>query len=309
MSTPSSSSKKGVLALIAAGIIWGTSFLYIDSTVDQLNLVYVGAGYAISLFYRLFFAFISSLIVFVVINIKTMKSKLFYFKRKSVYLLTLLNVGGYFFQFLGASLTESANLALLVNANIILVPVVSYFWLNESLNYRKIGGIVIGVIGLFFVTTGGFFVTLLEGELIGNLISIGAGICWALYILLSRKVLRPKDSEYAPLNMSLITTVLSFAFLIPLLFVYFTPLTSSLLLPSFPWWEFIYLGIVCTTIAYSFYYLGVKTVSATKTTFILLLETIVGVFLGIYVGLEVFTIFTAIGAGFVLVSIIIISLS
>ena len=309
MSFPSATSKKGVLAVIAAGITWGTSFLLIDNTVDQLNLVYAGAGYAISLFYRLFFAFLSSLLVFIVLNVKMLKSRFFYFKRKNVYILTLLNVGGYFFQFLGAALTESAKLALLVNANIILVPILSYLWLHESMNYKKISGMVIGILGLFLVTTGGFFIPLMEGELMGNLISMCGGLCWAVYIVLSRKVLAQKDTEYTPLNLSLTTTVLSFVFLIPLLFIYYTPFTSALSLPSFPWWELVYLGIICTTIAYAFYYIGVKSVSATKTAYILLLETVIGVFLGIFVGAEIFTMFTGIGAGLVFTSIIVINVS
>ncbi len=309
MSTNPSSSKRGILALIAAGIIWGTSFLLIDNTVDQLNLIYYGVGYAISLFYRLFFAFLSSLILYFIINIRMLKSQLFYFRRKNVYILTFLNVGGYFFQFLGASLTESAQLALLVNANIILVPILSYIWLNESLNYKRIGGMVVGIIGLLLVTTGGFFITLISGELLGNLISLGAGICWAVYIVLSRKVLSKENSEYKPLNLSLITTFLSFVILIPLLFVYYTPFTNIITNAVFPWWEMIYLGIICTTVAYTLYYFGIKSVSAIKTTYILLIETVLGVFLGIFIGNEVFTIFTVVGAILVFLAIIIINIS
>lgn len=304
MSIQSASSKKGILSLIAAGLLWGTSFLLVDNTVDQLNQVYEGAGYAISLFARLFFAFLSSLIIFTVFNIKMIKSQLFYFKRKNVYILTLINAGGYIFQFLAASFTESARLALLVNASIILVPILSYLWLHESMNYRKISGILIGVIGLGLVTRAS-----LEGELVGNLISLLGGICWALYIVLGRKILAQEDTEYTSLNLSLTTTVLTFVFLIPLLFIYYTPFTTAFTIPSFPWWELVYLGIVCTTIAYSLYYIGLKSVSATKTTYILLLETVLGVFLGIILGAEIFTIFTVIGAALIFASIIIINVS
>jgi len=216
-------------------------------------------------------------------------------------------VAGYLCQFLGAALTESAKLAVLVNANIILVPILSYLWLHESLNYRKVGGMVVGVVGLFLVTTGGFFLVLVEGELVGNLISLGAGFFWAFYIVISRKVMAKESSEYKPLNLSLTTTVLSFFFLIPLVFLYYTSFSSAIFLLTFPWWELIYLGIICTTIAYSFFYFGMKSVSATNTTYILLLETVVGVFLGIFIGSELFTIFTAIGAALVLTSIIIIN--
>ncbi len=177
------------------------------------------------------------------------------------------------------------------------------------MNYRKISGIVIGTVGLFLVTTGGFLITLLEGELFGNLISLCAGICWGVYIVLSRKVLAQKDTKYAPLNLSLTTTILSFLFLIPLLFIYYTPFSSTIYLPSFPWWEFIYLGIVCTTIAYSFYYIGIKSLSATKTAYLLLIETVLGVFLGILLGNEIFTVFTAIGAALVFTAIIVINIS
>jgi len=177
------------------------------------------------------------------------------------------------------------------------------------MNYRKVSGMVVGVLGFILVTTGGFFIVLVEGELAGNLISLGAGIFWAFYIVISRKVMAKQDSEYKPLNLSLTTTILSFVFLIPLLFLYYNSFSSAIFLLTFPWWELIYLGIICTTVAYTFFYFGVKTVSATNTTYILLLETVVGVFLGIFFDNDVFTIFAAIGAGLVLVSIIIINLS
>ncbi len=309
MSGQPETSKRGILAVLAAAIIWGTSFLLIDKTVDQLDLIYEGVGYAISLFYRLLFAFLSSLLVYIAVNVRQLKSELFYFKRRNVYVLTLLNVGGYFFQFLGAALTESAKLALLVNANIILVPILSYLWLHESMNYRKVGGMMMGVVGLFLVTTGGLFGPIVEGELVGNLISMCGGLCWAVYIVLSRKMLAQQEAEYKPLNLSLVTTFLSFVVLLPLLFIYYGPLTAIVFQPSFPWWELVYLGIICTTLAYIFYSIGIKLVSATNACYLLLAETIVGVFLGIFVGGDLFTVYTIIGTVLVFASIIVINLS
>lgn len=308
-SPPPPNSKGAILVLIGAAIIWGTSFILVDRTVDQLDTSFPHLGFLISLFYRLFFAFVSSLLIFIGCNLKILRSQLFYFKRKTVYLLTFLNIGGYLFQFLAAAYTDSAKLALLVNANIILVPLLSYRWLHETINYRKIGGMIIGVVGLFFVTTGGLFIGLLEGELFGNLISLFGGVSWAFYILLSRKVMAEENTRYKPLNLSLITTFLSFIFLIPLSLVFYIPFTSAVLDATFPWWELTYLGVLCTTIAYWLFYVGIKSVSATNTTYILLLETVLGVFIGIVIGSELFTIFTAIGAGLVFLSIIIINLS
>ncbi len=306
---PPAKLRNAYLALIAAAIFWGTSFLFIKNTVESLEGLVGDASYFLTLFIRLFFALISSLVLFFILNFRIVRSELFYFKRLNVYLLALLNIAGYLCQFLGALTTGSAKLALLVNTNVIVVPIVSYFVLQESLNNRKLSGIASGIIGLILITSGGFFSSLLEGELIGGIFSMCSGIFWGFYIVLTRKVLSSSNTPFKPLNLSLTTTILSFLFLIPLIPLYFNSLFSIPAISSGIWAELVYLGIICTTVAYTFYCIGLKSMPAVNATFILLLETVVGVFLGIVFRHELFTLFSIIGAVLIIAAMIIINLS
>ncbi|HUY00760.1 MAG TPA: DMT family transporter [Candidatus Deferrimicrobium sp.] len=304
----SSSSKKSYIALIATAAIWGTSFLFITTSVEA-----VGDNYFVSLFFRLLFGLLSSAILFLVLNIKVMRSQLFYFKRKVVYILAFLNFGGLFFQFIAATLTVSHKLALLVNCHVIFVPFISYLMLKERLNYKRIIGIIIGIIGLILLVTGGNFQTLLEGELLGDIYCLIAAVFWAFYIVLTRKLFYKNEenskSIYKPLNLSLITTILSFILLLPLIPFYFSTfgITQSFTLNI--WLQFLYLGIICSTFAYLLYFYGLKSISATNASFILLVEPTVAIILGILILSEVFLIFSIIGASLIITSIAILSLT
>ncbi|MHA1649091.1 MAG: DMT family transporter [Candidatus Helarchaeota archaeon] len=303
MTPETTSSKKDTLAIILAAILWGTSFLFVKTSVDYFQDFFVG------LFYRMLFAFLTSIIAFLIINFRILRTNLFYFKRPSVYILSILNIGGYFFQFLGATWTISSKIALLINATAIFVPIISYFLLKENFNYKKVVGIFIGVIGLIFLTTGGNFQTLLEGEFLGDLFCLIGGLFWAFYIVLSRKLLHDGKTDYKPLNIALSTTILSFIFLIPLV-----PFYSGFLSPTFTftlqiWLELLYMGTFCTVLAYILYFAGMRSISATSAAFILLLEPTIAVILGIILLSEVFAIFSIIGAFLILGAIIIVNLS
>ncbi|MDD1776679.1 MAG: DMT family transporter [Candidatus Helarchaeota archaeon] len=296
-----SNSRNGIIFTALSATIWGTSFIFVKITVDELGIFF-------SLFIRMFLAFLSSAILFIIMNRQVIHANLFYFKRSYVYLITLLNVGGYFFQNLGATITGSAKIALLVNSTSFMVPIISYFILKEIFNYKKGIGLVVGFSGLFFLTTGGDFQTLLQGSIIGDLFCLLGGLCWALYIVFSRKLLIQKDEGYQPLNLSFVTIMLSFLFLFPLIPMYLTSFAQITSITADLWLELTYLGIFTTTIAYTLYYIGLKSISATKSAFILLLEVVFATLIGILLIGEIFNIFHIFGAILIIAAIIIINL-
>jgi len=109
--------------------------------------------------------------------------------------------------------------------------------------------------------------------------------------------------------LSLVTTILSFLFLLPFvpLFISSFALFSSIIILS--WLELIYLGLLTTTIAYTLYYFGLKSISATKSAFILLLEIIIAIFIRIFIRGEIFNIFHILGVVLIIIVIIIVNLA
>ncbi|MHA1266267.1 MAG: DMT family transporter [Candidatus Helarchaeota archaeon] len=296
---------KGSFFTIFAATIWGTSFLFVKFSVDEI-------GYFNSLFFRLCIGAVSAFSFFILYNARSFRKNLLYFTRIEIYLLGFLNMGGYFFQFLGASFTGSARLALLVNSTAILVPLIAHFMIQEDLTYKRVGGMFLGFGGIFFLTAGGSFENLWSGQFIGDMFALLGGTSWAIYIVLSKKMFLPetyKKFRFTPINLSLTTNIFAFIFMIPLLPIYYHVMIGTIHLISLDiWLQLIYLGLFATTLAYTFYYFGLKEISATRAAFILLLEVIIATFLGLLVRNELFNLFHIGGAILIILAILIISL-
>ena len=77
---------------------------------------------------------------------------------------------GFALQFKGQTLTTAGKAALFVNSSTILVAVASRFVFRERLAPAKVAAIVVGMIGVLLVTTGGVFRLTVGPELTGDLL-------------------------------------------------------------------------------------------------------------------------------------------
>lgn len=178
------------------------------------------------------------------------------------------------FFFHGLSLTSSINTGIIMTINPIMVVILSYFVLKESITLRKSFGIVLGA-------TGAILLTLTAGtgsgdSAIGDLfIFINAG-SYAVYLVLVKSLMK----KYAPL------TVITYVFTFGLTFVMLYPPTLMELsgtdftaMPTNIIYTIIYVIVGVTFLTYLLTVYGLKHVSpSVSSAYIYLQPVLVMVF-------------------------------
>ena len=206
--------------------------------------------------------------------------------------------------FLAVNTTTASTASFLLNANIILIPILAFFIIKERITKRFFIGLALALIGVFFVI---FDENLLDlanlslGSIGGNLLALGSGLGWALYTVFLKKFF----SDDNPLLVTFLSLLMGsfylvfFAFLIPPIDMAINLLGIFLILV---------IAILGTSFAYSLWLDILSYLSTTETGIIQALVPIFSVvwsvaFLG--EGKSV-TYFFGIGAVLIIASIIIV---
>ncbi len=96
------------------------------------------------------------------------------------------------FQFVGTKLSTAANGALLTSATPAFVLFFAFWLLGEAITLRRVAALVLASVGVVIVLDPRT-ASLSSSLFLGNLSLIAAGITWALYSVLVRKVTREAD--------------------------------------------------------------------------------------------------------------------
>jgi len=252
-----------LLALIAALLLWGTSFpimKYILATNHPFTI----------LFYRFLFAFIL-LIPFFVLKFREYLPVII--RNKKLFILGILNFVGMGFQITGIKYTTSTKGVIIIQMLIVVVPILAYFFLKEKLDARKLTGIVFSFAGAIILSTNLQFEGLLnKGGILGDLLILGAVLTWGVFIILTRKFAMTFGA-FLLLFPSVAATVF-FAF--PTVWV-----TRTMTVDAAGLWVSLLLAVFCTIIPTLLYNYALTVVDATTSTIINPIEILSAGFLGI----------------------------
>ncbi|WP_159882338.1 DMT family transporter [Paenibacillus puerhi] len=177
--------KNGMIYLLPIGsaILWGVSFnlgKLAVSAIGPMNVV--GWRFLIATCCLLF---------------------IYYLKERPTYQELKSNLVHYFFigvigifmtnalVFSGLAYTSAVNTALITAANPTVTLICSFLILRERIHRQQVLGMILSLIGVWFVITAGS-ITKLSSVSVGDLLVLGGNSCWALYGVLGRKYL--KDS-------------------------------------------------------------------------------------------------------------------
>ncbi len=292
-------SKKGILYVLLAGIIWGTSFPIVRFALFQTDF------WTLTLF-RFVFASISSIIAGFIIYRREFFSQLKIMGNKCALLLSLFMFAGYIFESIGQSLTTASKASLLVVTSIIYVAIFGSLWLKEKMTKLKILGIIFGITGIVCLTIFQDISSLLGGSFIGDLFCALAGLVWGFYIIISKYYLQ---NEEKPNSISINIGVYFYTTLILIIpslffmnFIIIHVFNVIVLLAG------IYLGVMCTLIAYIVYYKGLEDVEATTSNIVLLSQVVIAIIMGVLLLGESLNFFILIGSGFIIAAVILINL-
>ena len=248
---------KGVPAeiyLLGIVIIWGATFSIVKGILDQIMPLTFLA-------YRFFWAaFILGLIFW-----KRLKNidKIILGKGFLVGIFLFL---GYTFQTVGLKYTTATKAGFITGLSVVLVPIISHFFIREKISKNSIIGVILAVIGLWFLNYnssfifnfGDFLVLLCTVSFAMHIISVG---------LYARKV------DYVLLVIVQLTTVFVLSFLMAL---FFERPGIHLYYPSGVWWSIILTGIFATALAFYMQNKFQRYSTATKTAIIFSGEPIFG---------------------------------
>ena len=168
--------------------------------------------------------------------------------------------------FEGLNLTTPINASIVMTVNPILVLILSFFIINESITFKKGIGILLGLMGAYILITQGKQIEFSSDSQLGNLLVFINALSYGLYLV----IVKPLMKKYHPI------TVMFYVFGFGLLYTLFFGLDD---LSSVNWNEIpinIYYAIVfvlfCTTfLAYLFNSSALRQLSpSTVSTYIYL---------------------------------------
>ncbi|KAF5052503.1 putative cystine transporter YijE [anaerobic digester metagenome] len=274
--------------LLLAGMIWGTSFVAGKLAVEGTDPYLFSAM-------RSLISAISILPVFLLY-----KFDYSIFRSKAVWGIAFLNAAGLLLQNVGLTYTTASNTVLLVDINVVIVAVLAAIILKEHLNRRTVVGLVMGMSGVALIATKGDISNLGGGSLIGDMLVFTAGVAWALYIVFTTKELR-KGYELVHFTSAMILLTAVFAVPIGLLMADDHSVGAGGVSLA------LYSGIFCTTVAFMLYNVGLKSLGATTTSIILLVEMVFGLFFSFLLLGERPDLITIMGGSLILLAIAVIS--
>jgi drug/metabolite transporter, DME family len=287
-----SAKAKAVFITILAGVLWGTSFPIIKiglQTIDPITFV--------------FWRFLVSALVITAAMVVLKKFTLKVGDKKLIILLGIANAAGYLLQYVGMPYTTAAKAALFINLSAMWVAILSPKLLGETLTPKKVAGVLVGVVGIVFVSTNLDFFSLVQGQLTADALLIISGVTWALFMVYNKKLVMNSTAT----NFQNMTWVLIFTFLSIAPFAVFAG-PGFFTLSLWAWGAILWTAVVCWVIPYYLWLEGLKHLSASTSTVLLLSEIVVAVIASIVFLKEPVTVFSSIGAMLIVVAIVLVSM-
>jgi drug/metabolite transporter (DMT)-like permease len=273
------------------GALWGTAYVAIKVGLKD------GDPYLFALL-----RFVLASVVLFVFIAYAKKFDPSVFRDRTIWLVGLLNALCIALQNVGMTMTSATNAVLLFNINVGFVAILAAVILKESLARRVLLGIFVGMAGVLLISTNGDLSTIYSGTFQGNLLVLLSGVVWALCTVYLKKVLdKGEDVLMVTAGMFILSTVL----LVPITLLF----ADSYAMTDLAWGSVIWTGVVCTGLAYLTCTIGLRHVSVTVATIILLSEVVFAMLFALMLLNEFPTGSIALGGGMIIVSVLMISMS
>lgn len=276
------------LTLLAASL-WGTSF----------PVIKVGLGSANPSDF-LFFRFVIATAVLVAVFFALHKDRRVFLNGKLVLLGFIFSLS-FFFQYVGQTGTAAGQAAVLLNSTPVIVPLMSYFAINERLGRGRYAAAGIGMVGVVLMS-GALGPGDQGSTLTGVLEMMVSAVATSIYIIGTKRLsssIRPIDF-YPPV------------FLYGTIFMFIYALIFGDGFRSFasgagPVLAILYLSLACSILPFFFWYWGLQHLSATASSVVTLFEPVVAIVVSVVFINEFFGVTEMIGTALIFAAILVIS--
>jgi drug/metabolite transporter (DMT)-like permease len=246
---------KAEMILLGVVVIWGYTFPVIKNVLLEIPPFTF-------LSYRFLLAFTIIYLIFLKqlrrIELQTIKDG---------FLVGLFLFIGYFGQTVGTQFTTATKTAFITGTSVILVPIFSFCWLKEKIQLNSVMGVLLAMIGLWFMNSNG---TLYHINLGDSLVFLGA-VGFALYIIAVH--IYTKKHDYVQLVFIQLITVALLSFLMAII----TEREALHFSYSFSvYWAIVVTGIFATALAFYLQNRYQRYSSPTKIALIFAAEPVFG---------------------------------
>jgi drug/metabolite transporter (DMT)-like permease len=280
------------LFTLIAGTLWGTSFPAIKIGLEYMDPY-------LFVFVRFLVASALMLLVMAVMRKVTIPHG----KWRLVLFLGVINGIAYLLQYVGMTATEAAKSALFINLSAIWVALLSPKLIGERLGRRKAVGVLAAFLGVVLVTTNLDLSMLGQGQLLGDLLLVASGFIWAVFMIYNKPLVMTGKGVLESLTWVLPAT------LIPMVPFVVPSMGQISALPPQAWAAIIYTAVACWIVPYYLWLEGLKHISATTSSILLLSEILVAATISLVFLGEAFTLVGLVGAVFIVSAIIVVSVS
>jgi drug/metabolite transporter (DMT)-like permease len=254
--------------LVLTALFWGGTFIAARVVTREID------AYSVA-----FLRFLTASVILVAVSIKV-GGRPACVKGKHILQLFVLGLTGVFaynvFFFKGLKVVEAGRAALIVATCPVFITAFSAVFLKEKLSFLKLAGIFISLTGAVIVITRGDFSQIAGGSFgLGELYILGCVMCWVVYSLVGRQVMKELSPLAAVAYSSVVGTVLLF---FPAVY---NGLFEKIVGASFVEWICIgYLAVFGTVVGFVWYYEGVRRIGAVRAGLFINLVPVSGVALG-----------------------------
>jgi drug/metabolite transporter (DMT)-like permease len=222
-------------------------------------------------------------------------------QKRLVLFLGVVNGVAYLMEYVGMVFTTASKSSLLINLSAVWVALLCPIVLRERLGAKKTVGVMVSLLGVFLTTTNLKFASLTQGSIMGDLLVVGAGVAWAVFMVYNKPVADASKSLVQPMTLLLICT------LIPLLPIAPFSAGAVLSLPLEAWLAILFTAVLCWVVPYYLWLKGLQHLSPATSAVVLLTEIVVAVTIStLFLG-EVFTLISGVGAILIVIAIRLVS--
>lgn len=249
-----------IAATLLAGLLWGSSFVVVKLGLRSIDP-----------YWFVLLRFTTAAVVAVSYAAATGRLRVVghLLRDPLVVWLGITNGIGFVFQFQGQTMTTAGKAALFVNSSTILVAIASRFLFRERFTPAKGAAVVVGMAGVFLVTTGGSLRFTAGPELVGDLLVIAGAVVWTAFILLDKRIVESREIDVRALTAAMVTVTALTALPVAIVLGDGGPPSLDARL-----WVVVYTALFCTVLPFLLWTWGLKSITATSSCVILLVEIV-----------------------------------